>query len=198
MKNINYKNIQRRFALTPRKVSGFTIMEIIVALGLFTVVIMISMGALVSMSGLNSKVRTMRTAMDNLNLALESMSREVRMGSVYVCSPSLPAILNYGNYGADCDISSGGGQSIAFLSQDGYVMVYRLNNNVVQRSKDGGNSFSDITAPGIKITKLKFYVIGAGVGTAQPHVIISLTGTVGVKSPSSFTMQTALTQRLPK
>ncbi len=175
--------------------TGFTLVELIVSLGLFTVVVMIATGAMLSLSDTNRKVRTMRIAMDNLNLALESMSREIRMGSVYTCNPSLPMVLASGGVGVDC---VSGDTSLAFLSQDNDTMVYSLINSVVQRSKDGGSSFSDMTAANITIDELNFYVLGAGSGTEHPHIIISLAGTVSDKSSTSFRIQTTVTQRQPE
>ncbi len=175
--------------------TGFTLVELIVSLGLFTIVAMISTGALLSLSDTNRKVKTMRIAMDNLNLALESMSREIRMGSVYTCNPTLMISLVSGGTGVGC---SSGNSSLAFLSQDGDTMVYSLNSSIVQRSKNGGGSFSDITAPDITINELNFYVLGAGSGTEHPHVVISIAGTVDGKLSSSFRIQTTVTQRSPE
>lgn len=176
---------------------GFTLIELIVSLGLFTIVIMITTSAMLSMADLNSKVKTMRTAMDNLSLALESMSRDIRMGSVYTCNPSIPVspLLSYGGVGTGC---ADGASVIAFFSQDSKIMVYRLNGTTVQRSKNGGNTFLDITSANIEITKLKFYVLGAGAGKDQPHVVISISGVTKGSKPSSFTVQTTVTQILPK
>ena len=188
------RNLKTQFK---NKTSGFTLVELIVSLGLFTIVVMIAMGAMLSLSDTNRKVKTMRIAMDNLNMALDSMSREIRMGSVYTCNPSLPVTLSYGDVGADC---VNGASSLAFFSQDGDTMVYRLNGTTIQRSKNGGSSgsFSDMTAADITIDELVFYVRGAGSGVEQPRVIISLSGTVNDKVSSSFRLQTTATQKLAK
>ncbi len=190
------QNLKSQFK---NKNSGFTLVELIISLGLFTIVVFISTGAMLSLSDTNRKVKTMRIAMDNLNLALESMSREIRMGSVYTCNPALPIspLFSSGGIGIDC---SSGDSSLAFLSQDGDTMVYSLNSFVVQRSKSGGSSgsFSDITAANIIINELLFYVKGAGSDTDHPRVIISIEGTVSDKTSTIFRMQTTVTQRQPE
>jgi len=170
--------------------AGFTLVELIVSLGLFIVVMMISTGAMLSLSDMSRKVQSMRIATDNLNLALESMLKEIRMGTVYHCDyTELPI-----NITRDC----GGENSIAFLAQDGSTTVYRINGTVIERSKDGGGTFSSITAPEINIQYLNFYVSGAeGAGGNQPRVLINLGGTAGAKVMSEFKIQTTITQRAP-
>ncbi len=178
--------------------NGFTLIEITVSLSLFIVVMMISTGALLSLSAVNEKVSSMRIGMDNLNLALESMSREIRMGTVYHCDYNSGTITDL----KDC---LGGANSFTFRSQKGEQMVYQLNNGVIERSKDGSAttlSFDALTASEINIDYLTFIVLGsegvASVVPDQPRVIISIGGTAGVKEKSTFKMQTMVTQKRPK
>jgi len=179
------------------KSTGFTLIELVVSLGLFIVVMMISTGALLSLSATNEKVSSMRIGMDNLNLALESMSREIRMGTVYHCNYLNGVITVPANCTSAPFVSS-----IAFLSKDGEQMVYRLNNNRIERSKNGGSTFDLLTAPEITITALKFMVFGAEGAVSsvpdQPRVIISINGVSGLKEKSKFNMQTMVTQKRPK
>ncbi|MBU6427196.1 type II secretion system GspH family protein [Patescibacteria group bacterium] len=67
------------------KISGFTLIEMIVALGLFSVVAVIALGSLVKIISANQKAQALQATFTNLNFALESMSRELRMGTVYHC-----------------------------------------------------------------------------------------------------------------
>lgn len=176
--------------------AGFTLVEIIVALGLFTVVMMVSVGSLVSLSDVHRKVQSMRIAFDNLNLALESMSREIRTGVLYHCDATITPIQSE----RECQ---SGESSFTFLSQDGNQFIYRLNGSTIQRSIDGGASWADITAPEINVDYLDFYVFGADgsdpiTSPYQPHVLISVGGTAGTRVTSEFKIQTTVTQRTPK
>jgi len=174
--------------------SGFTIVELIVALSLFTVVMMISTGAIVSLADTNKKVQSMRIAMDNLSLALESMSREIRMGTSYYCDPAFVVDFKSTPQSNDCTA----GASIAFLAQDGITtMVYDLSGNAIRRSKDGGSNFSEITAQEVNISSLNFYVIGSAVGGDQARVVIVVKGIAGSLVTSSFNLQTTVTGRVP-
>ncbi len=64
---------------------GFTLIEMIVSLGIFSIVAVVALGALIKIISANKKAQTLQSAMTNLNYALESMSREMRMGNNFSC-----------------------------------------------------------------------------------------------------------------
>src|SRR3989344_1317808 len=64
---------------------GFTLVEMIVSAGLFAVVMLVSVTALLSLVDANRKTQALHSVMNNLNIALDSMVRSLRMGSVYHC-----------------------------------------------------------------------------------------------------------------
>lgn len=68
-----------------QKNSGFTLIEIIVSMALFVVVAVVSLGALLKVIDANTKAQTLKTAVTNLNFTMESMVRELRVGSNYYC-----------------------------------------------------------------------------------------------------------------
>jgi prepilin-type N-terminal cleavage/methylation domain-containing protein len=80
--------------------NGFTLLEMIVAVGIFAVAAVIAVGALVRITGLNRQAQTLQTAMNNAGFALESMSREIRVGTRYQCAPDLGSINWSGNAGS--------------------------------------------------------------------------------------------------
>lgn len=168
---------------------GFSLIELIVSLGLFTVVMMISTGAMLALSDTSKKAQSMRVAFDNLNLALESMSREIRMGTQYHCDVSVGVVTS----ARDC---VSGSSSISFLSQNGEQITYSLNSGTIEREK--GFVFQDLTAPEINITNLKFYVFDTLDLNKQPRVIISIKGTAGTHISSDFNIQTTITSRILK
>jgi len=65
--------------------AGFTLIEMIVSLGLFSVVITISVGALLVLIASNRQLQDEQAVLANLSFALDSMTREIRTGSAYVC-----------------------------------------------------------------------------------------------------------------
>lgn len=88
MKLFNFKNKycdRNNFKAIER---GFTLIELMVSIALFTTVALIATTALTSIQKVNVRVQNVRTVMDNLALSLETISFEVRQGSNYHCYES--------------------------------------------------------------------------------------------------------------
>lgn len=171
---------------------GFTLIEIMTAVSIFAVVMTISMGSILGVFDTNRKSEALKAVMDNLNLSVESMSREMRFGSRYSCEPSFPAP----NPPTPQNCSFGG-DSIAFRANNGDTIVYALVAGTIEKSINGGN-FSPVTAEEINISDLTFYVLGALSGDSlQPKVLVKIKGTAGVKEvdQTDFTVQTLISQR---
>lgn len=64
---------------------GFSLIEIIVSLGVFSVVITIAVGALLMLVAANAQLQSEQVVMTNLSFALDSMTREIRTGTDYYC-----------------------------------------------------------------------------------------------------------------
>lgn len=64
---------------------GFTLIEMIVSLAVFAVVVTITGGALLTLIATNQRFHYEQSIMTNLSFALDSMTRELRMGYNYVC-----------------------------------------------------------------------------------------------------------------
>ncbi|MEZ4104116.1 MAG: type II secretion system protein [Candidatus Paceibacterota bacterium] len=67
------------------KEKGFTLIEMIVSLGVFSFVVVIAVGALLSVIATNRQLQAEQSVMTNLAFALDSMTREIRTGYAYVC-----------------------------------------------------------------------------------------------------------------
>ncbi len=150
--------------------SGFTLIELMVATAIFSVVMVVSLGALlVTMSSANN-VRALNKAMDNVNFTMEGMTRSLRMG------------LNYSGGGSSInfDLNDGSGKNISYSLVDGNIQ--RCDNSDCQ----------NMVASNVSIEKLNFE-IGSN---AQPSVYITVKGSVTIKgSKSSFSLQTMVSQR---
>ncbi|OHA93500.1 MAG: hypothetical protein A3E02_01270 [Candidatus Zambryskibacteria bacterium RIFCSPHIGHO2_12_FULL_38_34] len=168
--------------------SGFTLVEMLIAISLFIAVVTISIGALLSIFDANSKAQATKTVVDNLNLSIENMTRIVRFGSNYYCG-----ISSNENSVSNC---SGGGNSFS-VTFDGSRIIYRLSGTTIQRSDNGG-SYTDITSPETVIQYLRFYVFGSDTSDSiQPYVIVVIKGYVGNKptTQSIFSIETLMSQR---
>jgi len=170
------------------KQSGFTLIELMTALSIFAIVMTISMGSILGIFSSNRKSRSLRTVMNNLNSAVESMSKEMRYGTNYHCGSS-------GTQTAPQNCASGG-TYMSFLSSENLQVTYRLTGTTLEKQVASG-SYASVTAPEVVIDTLTFYTLGAGItDTLQPKVIIKLQGHAGTKERTDFTIQTLVSQRL--
>jgi prepilin-type N-terminal cleavage/methylation domain-containing protein len=183
------------------KMGGFTLIEMMVSVAIFAVVMTIALGALLAMSESDRKAQTLKSVINNLNFAMDSMSRSIRTGTEYNCNIA-------GDVTAREDCPSSSASSIAFRSSGGSTYYYCLGDastgscsptgTAILRSATGGNDAASITSKEVIITALKFYVTGATDANVQPKVTILIAGnvTVGAMKNTPFYLQTTVTQRL--
>lgn len=210
LKMRDVKQKQKKQNIIMRKSThGFSLIEMLVATALFVSVMLIGVGALLALIDANRKAHAINSVMNNLNLAIESMSRKMRVGTTYHCeisNSSPPANISVPK---DC---TQGGNLIAFEASGGNPsdpndqIVYRLNGTYIERSEDGGNTFINITAPEVTIENIAknfrlFYVDGTSFPPSdkkQPKVIMIISGSAGVsdKVRTEFNLQTMVSQRV--
>jgi len=197
---------------------GLSLIELVVAMGIFTMVITIGVGAMLTMFAANQKSLALRSVMNNLNFSVESMSREIMVGTNYRCSNDDVNSIGL----ADCGIGSGGGSQITFCSSDDKPIAYkfeevdgkgRIERRIGKLNDPGGEckqgvaftwpspGWQSITAIGVDIFvgKSKFYITGTDQGdTFQPRVLLLIDGEAGKEGQKSdFVIQTTLSQRTP-
>lgn len=155
---------------------GFTLIEMIVALGIFSVAIVIAVSTFLNLQDAERKIQGKLTVVDNLRFALEIMAKEARTGTAYGSS----------------------GSSFSFTNVNGLAVVYRLNAGQIEKSLAGA-SFQPLTAGDITVEDLDFYVRGAPSGdNIQPWVLISIKAFAETKgAKESFSLQTSVSQRKP-
>ncbi len=174
---------------------GFTLIELMVSVTVFTIVMLMTMGSILSVLDANYKSQTLRAVMDNLNFTLDGMTRTIRFGSNYHCGPNGDVTVP-----ADC---VDGSSSFTLRSADGASVTYHLNGGRISRSisTNGGGEYF-LTSPDVTIENLTFRVFGSppysnGSDLFQPEVIITMKGFAGVKpsAKSTFILQTTVSQR---
>ncbi len=171
-----------------RNNKGFTLIEIMTAMSIFAVVMTISMSSIVGIFDANRRSKAIKDVMSNLNLSMESISKELRYGKNYHCSSS-------GNITTPADCAEGD-SFISFLSSEGEQVVYYLDSSSVWKQVASENVLP-VTAPEIVVDDLKFYVLGSTVGDEyQPKVIIKINAHSGNGSNrSDFVLETMVSQR---
>ena len=214
MKQLVTKKYSR---FTTRSQAGFTLVEMLVAVSLFAVVMTVSIGALLSLIDANRKAQAIQSVMNNLNVALDGMVRNIRMGHTYHCGSANETNKTTLSTAADC---TSGGALIAFepfggsRASNADQWVYWFEDGRLYKSEDSRDTQLPITAPEIQIDSFQVFVTGAqntlsGNGdTVQPRVVIVLEGTAGAENNpfgvlgtserirTTFTIQSAASQRL--
>lgn len=177
---------------------GFSLIELMVAVTLFAVIMLVSVGALLALVDATRKARALESIMNNLNVTLDSMVRSIRMGTEFSCGsenapdpvlgsncPEGDSSFSFSPFDADPDVQS-------------ERWVYSFANGRLYRSQNGGTNDVEITAPEVTIEELTFYVIGTvRRDTTQPKVVIVIKGTAGAseKTQSTFYIQATAVQR---
>ncbi len=176
--------------------SGFTLIELIVSLGVFSTVVTIAVGALLVLVAANQQLQSEQSVMTNVSFALDSMTREIRTGTDYYCDSSnsqsgtnnmfdegrdLDSIIDINTY-RDCHNSSSdltfrglsfveSGDSVTG-SSDRVLYFYNEETQTIYR-RVGSDDPMPITSTssGAIINDFKFRVTGAvpleGVGTGR-------------------------------
>jgi prepilin-type N-terminal cleavage/methylation domain-containing protein len=110
--------------------AGFTLIELIVSMAVFSVVITISVGALLTLIASNEQLQNKQSVMTNLSFALDSMTREIRTGTHYFCA-------GRPNY------SSGGPMAIFDSSDSQEVLSTTVND--CAGGKNGGDKLQGVS-----------------------------------------------------
>jgi len=185
---------------------GFTLIELMVATSIFVVIMLAAMGSLMAASATSKRAQQLQTSMDNVNFAMESMTRSIRIGRNYICKTGIDTVDLNTLPSSPIDCPSGG-YLVAFIPattmnlSGSKLIAYKLDGTsgtgVLERCTDNSTCVP-ITSSDVNITTLKFYVVGADNTTVkiQPSVYITMKGTVTIKGQaSSFAIQTMASQR---
>jgi len=176
-----------------KKNSGFTLIELMVATAIFTVVMTVSLGALLVTLSTSKNARALQFAMDNVSFAMESMTRSLRMGTDYYCEDNYMI--------TDCP---NGSSKISFLPQGSsgnrvrYYLTQRGDGTYNIITDDGDSSEAvDLISPNINIEVLKFVVKGSSPNdNIQPSIHLMIKGSVKLSNKDvPFAIQTMISQR---
>lgn len=166
---------------------GFLIIELIVAVTLFLVVMVISMGSILQVFDSNRKAKAMKDVASNLSFTIESMSKELRFGTNFHC----------GLGGANPRDCPAGEEAITFLAQDGLNQItYKKDGDQIKK-KVGFGDFIEVTASSVVVDSLTFYVFNAlPEDYKQPKILITLKAHAGaVKDRTDLILETSVSQR---
>jgi prepilin-type N-terminal cleavage/methylation domain-containing protein len=172
-KNFFNKKIQKETE------KGFTLIEMLVSLALFSIVIVVIMGSILTIVDVNRKSQSLTVVMNDLNFVLESITRTVKTGEIQT--------------------GHGSRSEIEIIDQEGRVITYRFENGAIERKTEEGGEESDyisLTSEQIEITAASFDVFDDEYNF-QPRILIFLDGEVAIteRIRSAFRIQTTVSQR---
>ncbi len=188
-------------------VRGFSLIELMVSLTIFSIVMTLSISTLLVLIDANAKAQALSSSMTNLSFALDSMTRNIRTGKDFRCVSG--SSLGSSLVGSNQDCLSGS-DGIAFTPgfEDTWRMAYRLNGTVIEQwiDKPGPDSWVPITsdsAPAaVNVRNLEFMVSGSASAASndgsQPRISLLVVGSVtnGLETPTTFKVQSNVTQRV--
>ncbi len=172
------------FGISPK---GFTLLEMLISTGIFAVVIITAIGAMVSLNQAQVKASNIQNIQDNIRFTLEFMTKEIRTGSNFSAEECGPPAC----------------RRLRFIRQDGKEVVYCLDNGVIKRQiPPPGNceAGSPITSSAVSVNKLFFSVIGQALGPSdgQPRITVTVEArsvNPTLRLETDFDLQTTVTAR---
>ncbi len=180
---------------------GYTLIELLVSLGIFSVVMLAATAAYLSFISYNRQAQATSTIIHSLAYSIDSMARDLRTGDRYTCSGGCPSGSTVGST-----------EQITFTDANNCTVTYATANSAIVRSEDSGTGCTvesnlPITDPGVVVQKLLFFVRGTTAGDPiQPMITLVISGYACVPNtdcaPGSagripFNVQTGATQRIP-
>lgn len=203
-----------------KSVTGFTLVEMLVATTIFSIIVLGSISILGTAQKSYTRVSGNRQGIDNINMVMDVMVREMKFGSNYRCANTIGNFRD--NTGVYSSLSPLGYDSvtcnaISFIPQGEPTkrIVYYFDSNPLRNSINqatyvqSGSLYTllqdiPLTATGFKISYLNFRILGSNSGDfLQPKVEIRTSGVIsttksktGQVYSTNITSQTIVTQRI--
>jgi len=171
-----------------KNTAGFTLVELLVSIALFSVLVSIAAGGFVRALRSERQITAMVSTESNISIALEEMTREMRTGYLF-CHQGDPGQ----SPDPACNCTSDNGSptptltcplSIEFHNSSGTLVEYFLGNvsnpsapspTVLYRYDSDTNMTAPITGDNVDITNLKFILFGSYEGDNwNPRITISV------------------------
>ncbi len=197
------------------KAKGFSLIELMVSLTIFSIVMTVSISTLLVIIDANAKSQALYNTMTDLSFALDTMTRNIRMGSMYHCAaPDSNSIKDYLKGGTGDIINNdcvNGNTAIAFTHNVNGRYGYRLSEGHIEQTVNNSSSdptWVNITSDGnaglyVDIKKFEIVVENSGSvltdsDTDQPQISIIIAGEItnGLDTPTAFRLQSNVTPRI--
>lgn len=179
--------------------SGFSLIELVVAVAIFAVVVTTTLVGLMSVVDASNRQQAKNEAVNTLNYAVDDMIRRIRTAYNFACGQDSGV--------NDCSVAdnrfSFTASEVGPDADDNARVVYYLSNGRIFRdiTEGGTTETQQLTGPPVLITDLRFKVTGTDTGLdgKQSRVFLIISGEideVAGAEPETFSIQTTVTQRL--
>ncbi len=161
--------------------SGFTIIELMVAMTLFLVLIGIAIGGFINALRTQRAIVELMAANDNASLTMEQIAREIRTGYHFV------------------KVSD---SEFGFTNAYNVTVFYRLNEGAIERGAQDiflQTKYKKITADNLRVIGFGVNLLGGDAGDGYPPRItisLSITGKSKFLENVSVNVQTTISSRL--
>lgn len=198
---------------------GFTLVEILVVLGLFSTMSVFALGALFNAQAINGHLQETEAVLDNLNLSAQTIMRDIRFGSNFHCDTVVPSTGTTTR--RNCVSGSQPGVALLFRPSDAVNVkdrsMYYVDKGVIYRDDWDGVSGARVahlqmTSGEVSVKTISFYVDGAFTGSTtdalnggfgfdykQPLITLLISGVTKPKTLSStsslFNIETHISPR---
>lgn len=137
---------------------GFTLVEVLVAIGLFSIIVAIAAGGFITALRTQRQVAALIEAQSNASLAIEQLAREARTGYLFCHDAG-------GTGDGNCDATGPANtySNLDFYTAEGEHVCYSLVGGELQRSSGGGcasGTGQSVTGENVSVKYLQFIVIG--------------------------------------
>lgn len=155
---------------------AFTLIEMVVSLGVFGVLAIVIITLFVTSLHLNRRSTATHAVVGNVRYTIELMERELRTGTGFL------------------DAGEG---ILEFTNDRGQTVRYRVENAALQRFNQATNAYEDLTTSAIRVTSADFFELNgqaAGDGL-QPRITVVLRVQALADPRVSYDIQTTVSAR---
>lgn len=176
--------------MTARHFTGYTIIETVIALGIFSIVLLVISGLFSHFVASQRRDIGEKAVQEEMRFALELFSREAR--TAYASTFAV----------------TGTGEQITFRNQNGVCAAYRLQSNAWQRAESSASGpcesqtygvFGSLTTNKVQLTTLRFLIpanISSGsIMQRQGFISVIVTATPSFEAVPPLEMQSTITSR---
>ncbi len=188
--------------------SGFTLIEVMVSVAIFSIIVTIGIGSLLSINTAHKKALANKTALDSVNFVMESIAKSIRTGDYYTCkdlSTDYDGALGYFMASPSETFGCGAGNEIDFIQFNdsergervsyGYDTILDPDGAIVRKIENG--SWEKITGEDVSVDAFHIVVVGNALDDGlQPRATIRVVFRVRVGGQEQIiAMQSTVSQR---